>query len=152
MENETINRVGEISLVYRKISEEKITIKNSQNVADFARSIWPGDIQIIERFLLLVLNRANEVFSWHWISQGGISGTVVDTRLIFKSCIDSLGSSFICVHNHPSGNIQPSNADEILTEKIKNSGKILELELLDHVIISPGKYYSFADENNTITK
>jgi len=99
-----------------------------------------------EEFYIILLNRANEVLSIQKVSEGGVSGTVVDAKKIFKIVIDKKASSIILAHNHPSGNTNPSPEDKALTEKIVSSGKILDVNVLDHIIIGNGKYYSFADE------
>ena len=80
------------------------------------------------------------------ISEGGVSGTVVDPKKIFKIALDNHASSIIVGHNHPSGNIQPSDADQKITQKIKNAGVLLDIALLDHIIIGNDQYYSFSDE------
>lgn len=99
-----------------------------------------------EEFWLLLLNRANEVFARERLSIGGVSGTVVDLKLVLKTALDARASGFIAIHNHPSGNLEPSRADIELTEKLKQGGKILDLPMLDHLIVSERGYYSFADE------
>lgn len=121
---------------------EKITSSNDVFEC-FNGSI--GDINF-EEFWILILNRANKILKKEKISSGGISGTVADTRLIFKSAIDNLGSAIILVHNHPSGNLKPSQADITLTKRIKEGGKLLEIPVLDHLIIAENQYFSFADE------
>lgn len=104
-----------------------------------------GD-QPYEEFWILILNKANRVIRKCCISEGGISGTVVDPKKIFKIALDHHASSIILGHNHPSGNIQPSEADQKITRKIRDSGTMLDISVLDHVIIGDGIYYSFADE------
>ncbi|MBL7112929.1 MAG: DNA repair protein RadC [Bacteroidales bacterium] len=99
-----------------------------------------------EEFWILLINRANLVLDKSKISQGGISGTVIDTRIILKKAVDKLSSSLILCHNHPSGNLKPSEADIRITEKIKKSGEIMDINLLDHLIIADNSYFSFADE------
>jgi DNA repair protein RadC len=99
-----------------------------------------------EEFWIVILNRANYVLRKNKISSGGISGTVADPKLIFKSALDHRGSSIILVHNHPSGNLQPSQADITLTKTLKEAGKFLEIPVLDHIIVSDNSYFSFADE------
>lgn len=99
-----------------------------------------------EEFWLLLLNRANEVFGSERISAGGSSATVVDLKMVFKAALDARASAFIAIHNHPSGNLQPSRADTELTERLKQGGRIFDLPLLDHLIVSERGYYSFADE------
>lgn len=99
-----------------------------------------------EEFWLLLLNRANMVVKKELISRGGVAGTVVDTKIIFKSAVENYASSIIICHNHPSGNLKPSEADIRITKTIKEAGKIMEVPLFDHLIITDGGYYSFADE------
>ena len=102
--------------------------------------------QIREQFYLLLLNNANKVIAEQVLSEGGITGTVVDARLLFKQALLSNATSIVLAHNHPSGNLKPSQADIDLTRKIKDAGKLLEIKLLDHLIVADGGYYSFADE------
>jgi DNA repair protein RadC len=104
-----------------------------------------GD-QPYEEFWILILNKANRVIRKCCISEGGISGTVVDPKKIFKIALDHHASSIILGHNHPSGNIQPSEADQKITRKIRDSGAMLDIAVLDHVIVGDGSYFSFADE------
>lgn len=99
-----------------------------------------------EEFWLLMLNRANSVIKKELISRGGVAGTVVDTKIIFKTAVDNHASSIIICHNHPSGNLKPSEADLKITKNIKEAGKIMEIALLDHLIISESGFYSFVDE------
>ncbi|HDR67557.1 MAG TPA: DNA repair protein RadC [Bacteroidaceae bacterium] len=99
-----------------------------------------------EEFWILILNRSNTVLGKTKISQGGLSGTVIDTRLILKNAIDRLATSIIACHNHPSGNIQPSEADKKITASLKNSAEMMEIKFLDHIIIADRNYFSFADE------
>ena len=99
-----------------------------------------------EEFWVLLLNRSNRVISREKISMGGVSGTVVDAKVIFKKALDVLASSIILCHNHPSGNLQPSQADLEITKKLKRGGENLEISVLDHLIIAEKGFYSFADE------
>jgi DNA repair protein RadC len=99
-----------------------------------------------EEFWVLLLNRANVVLRKERISLGGVSGTVVDPKIIFKSALEHLACAIILCHNHPSGNLKPSDADMRLTRQLKEAGQLLEIPVLDHVIVSNEGYYSFADE------
>jgi len=99
-----------------------------------------------EEFWVIILNRANYVLNKTQISSGGISGTVADPKLIFKSALEQNGSSIILIHNHPSGNLKPSQADINLTKNLKEAGKFMEIPVLDHIIVSDNCYFSFADE------
>ncbi|MBL7802358.1 MAG: DNA repair protein RadC [Saprospiraceae bacterium] len=99
-----------------------------------------------EEFWVLLLNKSNEVFHRQQLSVGGSAGTVVDVKLLFKTALDSLAKAVIVLHNHPSGSLQPSQADIDLTRRIKKAGELLDLPLLDHLIVSERGYYSFADQ------
>lgn len=123
---------------------EKIPVKSSETVFSLFHPLM-GDLEH-EEFWLLMLNRANRVLGKYKVSQGGLSGTVIDTRIILKKALDNLASSIIVCHNHPSGNNQPSDADVKITEKLKKAAEMLEIKLLDHVIIADKSYFSFADE------
>jgi len=98
-----------------------------------------------EEFWLLYLNRSNKILSRHKLSQGGISGTITDVRLIIKKAIELLASSIIICHNHPSGNLDPSEADTRITQKIKEAAGYFDINLLDHIIVTDNGYYSYAD-------
>ncbi len=99
-----------------------------------------------EEFWVILLNRANVVMRKVAVSQGGVAGTVADPKMIFKEALEQLASSIILVHNHPSGNRQPSAADIALTKKLRQAGDFLDLPILDHLIYTDRGYYSFADE------
>jgi DNA repair protein RadC len=123
---------------------KKVKITTSQDVYD---AMKPAMLDLPhEEFWLLVLNRANFVIKKEMISRGGVAGTVVDSRIIFKSAIENYASSIIICHNHPSGNLKPSDADVRITKNIRDAGKIMEIPLLDHLIITENGFYSFADE------
>lgn len=130
----------------RKLSEninrQKIT--SSQDIYELFHPLL-ADLHH-EEFWVLLLNRSNKIIDRVKISQGGISGTVTDIRLILKLALEKLATSIILCHNHPSGNIQPSDADITITQKIKESGKLMDVTLLDHIIVADRMYYSFADE------
>lgn len=100
-----------------------------------------------EQFWVLLLNRANEVIRPYQVSIGGVAGTVADPKIIFKSAIEYLASAIILVHNHPSGNLTPSQADKDLTKRVKEAGRLLDIPILDHLIFGDNGYFSFADQN-----
>lgn len=118
-------------------------IKCSKDVADIFQPLL-SDISH-EEFWVLFLNRSNRVINRMKLSQGGISGTVTDVRLVMKKAIEYLASGIIVCHNHPSGNLNPSESDSKITLKIKEAGNLMDIQLLDHLIISDKDYYSFAD-------
>jgi DNA repair protein RadC len=100
-----------------------------------------------EQFWIVLLNRRNAVIRKLQVSSGGVSGTVADPKIIYKAALDHLCSSLILVHNHPSGNLKPSQSDITLTQKLKNAGSFLDLPILDHIIFTDNGYFSFADQN-----
>lgn len=130
----------------RKFSEVKkqVKINSSQSAFDV---LYPylADLQY-EEFYALLLRRNNTVIDAVRISQGGVSGTVVDAKMVFGPALDKLASSLILAHNHPSGNLSPSQADIRLTKQLAAGGKLLDVSVVDHLIIAGKSYYSFADE------
>jgi DNA repair protein RadC len=150
-----INGIGEAKAVTisaalelgrrRKLSEsgEYPQIRSS---ADVFTLMQPAMEDIShEEFWILFLNRSNKVINRIKISQGGVSGTVTDVRIIMKKAVENLASGIIVCHNHPSGNLTPSESDIKITKKIKDAGELMDVQLLDHLIISGNDYYSFAD-------
>lgn len=129
----------------RKMAEavQSTQIRSSRDVFDLVGPIL-SDLPH-EEFWILFLNRSNKVINRMKLSQGGINGTVTDIRIIMKKAVEYLASGIIVCHNHPSGNLSPSEADTKITMKIKEAGSLMDIQLLDHVIISGEDYYSFAD-------
>lgn len=123
----------------------KKTISCSKDVFDIFNPII-GDINY-EEFWVLFLNRGNKIIDKEKISQGGITGTVIDIKIILKKAIEKYSNSLILCHNHPSGNKMPSQSDKDITNKIKNAAKTLDIEVFDHIIITQTDYFSFADNN-----
>ncbi len=148
-EAKAISIVAAMELGRRRKSSEvrvKPQISGSADVYDLMSPVL-SDLPH-EEFWIILLNRGNKVISTQKISQGGISGTVIDARLILKSALDQLASSIILCHNHPSGNLRPSRQDISITQKLKEAGKIMDIPVLDHIIVTENGYYSFADEGN----
>jgi DNA repair protein RadC len=129
----------------RKLAEVEyvLQIKCSKDVAEIFQPLL-SDLSH-EEFWILFLNRSNKVINRMKLSQGGISGTVTDVRMVMKKAIEYLASGIIVCHNHPSGNLNPSESDSKITQKIKDAGNLMDIQLLDHIIISEKDYYSFAD-------
>jgi DNA repair protein RadC len=129
----------------RKLSEVQYVpqIRSSKDVSDIFQPLLSDLLH--EEFWILFLNRSNKVINRMKLSQGGISGTVTDVRLVMKKAIECLASGIIVCHNHPSGNLNPSESDNKITQKIKEAGNLMDIQLLDHLIISDKDYYSFAD-------
>jgi len=130
----------------RKISEiiTKNKITQSKDVFELFQPIL-GDLPH-EEFWVLLLNRSNRIIEKIKISQGGVAGTVTDIKIILKQAIEKLASSVILCHNHPSGNKNPSKADDSITQKLKQGSELLDIQVLDHIIIADMEYYSYADE------
>jgi DNA repair protein RadC len=122
----------------------KFGIKSSNDIAEYLK-ITLKDYQL-EVFAVVFLNRANKINHFEIISKGGITGTVADPRVILKKALESDATSIVLCHNHPSGNLKPSKADEELTLKIKEAAKYFDIRVMDHIIVSEDGYYSFADE------
>ncbi|MGW8122243.1 RadC family protein [Roseivirga echinicomitans] len=126
-------------------SAKKFKISNSKDAYELMKPELMD--QPVEQFWVIMLKRNNEVIQKRVISLGGVSGTVADPKVIFKKALEDLASGIILVHNHPSGNLTPSQADIKLTEKLKSAGNLLEIPVLDHIIFCDEGYYSFADES-----
>ena len=130
----------------RKLEEafERKTVISSKDAFEFFEPII-GDLKIEEAYLI-TLNQANKIIAHHKIGQGGIVGTVMDPRIILKQALNDEAVNIILAHNHPSGNIKPSEADKKITQKIKDAAKTMDITLIDHIIITQQSYFSFADE------
>jgi len=130
----------------RRIAEAGKTIRITSS-KDVAAVFSPEMADLTcEEFWMLLLNRANHVISRFQVSKGGVTGTVVDPKIVFKKAVESMASGIILCHNHPSGNLQPSDADISLTRKLVDAGRLLDIQVLDHIIIAGEKYFSFSDE------
>jgi len=125
-----------------------VKITSSGDAYEFVKQFYLDDMEVFESFFLLTLNRAGNTTGFAKISQGGIAGTYVDVKLIAKYSIDALASAVIICHNHPSGNLTPSDADRKITKTIKDGLNILDIKLFDHLILSANGFYSFADNGD----
>lgn len=150
---ETLNQkwqiVSEIELIYKsKIkTSERPQIKSSKDAYLLLKSSWDqGKIDYFEQFKILFLNHSFKVLGLYEMSSGGITGTIVDLRMIFSAALKANATNIMITHNHPSGNTIPSEADRHMTTKIRQAGELLDIKLLDHLIITSETYYSFADE------
>ena len=141
-----ISIVAALELGIRRsmVLKKKITIKQSSDVAAYLQA--QIGYKQKEVFVVVYLNRANKIIQYEVISEGGMTGTVADPRIILKKALDHRAVSIILCHNHPSGNLLPSKADEQLTTKIKAAAGYLDIQVMDHIIVSEEGYYSFADE------
>jgi len=141
--------IAEVQLIYKskvKASDRK-KISCSRDAYNSFMDNWNSEIiEFVEEFKILLMNRSNSVLGIMAVSKGGISGTVSDVRVVFQAAIKANASGIICAHNHPSGNLNPSESDSRLTQKLKEAGNLMDVQLLDHLILSTeGDYYSFAD-------
>ncbi|MCE7054398.1 DNA repair protein RadC [Algoriphagus sp. AGSA1] len=146
-EAKAITIIAAMELARRRKDSEPVTrprITCSQDIYDLMRPELLDEQ--IEHFFLILLNRGNQVIRKHLVSQGGTSGTVVDPKIVFKIALEHLAQSIILVHNHPSGNLGPSEQDKRLTHRLVKIGHELDLPVLDHVIFADVGYFSFADE------
>jgi DNA repair protein RadC len=142
-------QVAEVQLVYKsKVKpSQRPRITSSKDAQRIFLSTWDDTkLELAEQFKVMLLNRAHKVLGIFELSSGGISGTVADPKLIFAAALKGVASGIILAHNHPSGNLQPSQSDIDLTRKLKEAGRFLEIQVLDHVILTTEGYYSFADE------
>lgn len=123
---------------------DKIVIKESKDVAKYLQTQLKD--YTYEVFAVLFLNQANKINHFEIVSKGGITGTVADPRIILKKALDNNATSLVLCHNHPSGNLRPSKADEELTKKIAEAARYLDIKVIDHIIVSEEGFYSFADD------
>ena len=143
-----MNTIKEIKVSYTSGNTVKIKINNSKESYELLKSCWSmNTIELQEEFKILLLNRNHQVLGIYPLSKGGVSGTVVDAKLVYSVALKCNASSIIIAHNHPSGNLKPSEADIRLTKKLKEAGTYLDVMLLDHIIITKNDYYSFADNS-----
>ena len=141
--------IAEIKISYStKVSpKDRPQIKSSRSAAEIFAEAFKDTVEHHESMYALLLNRANKVLGIKQISVGGLSGCVADPKIIFQTALVANASGIILCHNHPSGNMQPSEADKRLTRKIADIGELMEITLLDHLIIGPDEdYFSFLDE------
>lgn len=142
-------QVAEIQLSYKSHVPPSLRpqISSSRDAYLVLKETWDeSKLDLLEQFKVILTNRANKVLGIFEVSTGGISGTVADPKLIFAAALKGGASGLILSHNHPSGNLKPSQADIDLTKKIKAGGNLLEITVLDHIILTSESYYSFADE------
>ena len=139
-------KITEIQVSYSSPSRQKHIISKSIECYKVLLASWNlKTIELQEEFKVIYLNRNNEVLGIYHLSKGGNSGTVVDPKLTFSVALKCNASSVVLAHNHPSGNLSPSRADIQITKKMVKGGKLLDIVVLDHIILSKDSYYSFAD-------
>jgi DNA repair protein RadC len=134
--------LGRRRQTYEGLKKEKIV--SSRDAADILTPLMQDKTH--EVFCVMYLNHARSLMHYEFISSGGISGTVVDIKMILKNALQTLASSIIVAHNHPSGNQYPSQSDKLLTQKLKNAAQMIDIKLCDHIIIADDRYFSFLDK------
>ncbi len=147
MKDHRENIVSEISIKYKRGQPLVGELSNSTKTADFLRKVFDADlIEYREEFIMIILDRGNEVLGYHKVATGGRASVLVDAKMIFTSTLLAGGHHIIVAHNHPSGRTNPSKEDIAITNKLYEGGKLLDIAVLDHIIITTDSYYSFADE------
>ena len=140
-------QLPEITLKFKAGNYTKHKITCSKTCANLLREMYDADtLEYTESFVVLLLNRQNETIGWNKISQGGLNSVLVDIRVLFTVALQAGASAMIISHNHPSGNLNPSNEDLNLTKRVAEAGKTLDINVLDHVIITKDGYCSLADK------
>lgn len=143
-------QVNEVELVYRSVECERDAVRTSVDAAAVLRPYFERQIETRELFYLLMLDRGLRVRSVYHVSSGGVSGTVADPKMIFSAALKCLASVIIVAHNHPSGQLRPSEEDIRLTSKLIKGGQLLDILVYDHVILTKDSYYSFADNGQML--
>lgn len=142
-------RVAEVELIYKnkRPYNERLAVRSSKDAFQLLRAAWDlNKMDLQEQFKILLLDTANRCLGISNISTGGIAGCIIDPRLVFSTALKAKASSLILAHNHPSGNLTPSTSDVRLTERLIEGGKILEIAVSDHIIMTTGAYCSLSDD------
>ncbi len=148
IENLKQNSLTEVKTYYRPILDPFTLpiVKRSSQAYSIFLEIWDRDyISYFEQCYLLMLNAQSRVLAYRNVSNGGITGTLIDVRIVYQTALLCNATSIIIAHNHPSGRLEPSNNDLLITKKLASAGEILNIEFSDHLIISPNRYYSLSD-------
>ena len=144
-----MNELAEIKVSYSTKNNQKQKITSSFNAYEILLKAWSKKtIELQEEFKVILLNNANEVLGIYPMAKGGITGCVVDIRLVFAVALKCNATGIILAHNHPSGKLKPSDADLSITRKINSASIILDIKLLDHLIVTKNGFYSFSDEGD----
>lgn len=143
-------KAPEIKITYsHKVpASQRMKIDSAPTACRFARTLYEDDkIEHVEQAFVILMNKACRVLGTMMLSTGSLDLTIIDRRLVFQTALKANAACFILVHNHPSGNNQPSSTDDRLTNQIKECGKLMDIELMDHIIVTPdGNYYSYSCE------
>lgn len=139
-------KAKEYKLTCTRNEMQSIKVMGPGDAYDFARNFFSDDIDIYESCFIILTDRANRIIGWYKVSSGGLDAVIVDKKIICKVAIDALASGVILVHNHPSGEVKPSQSDIQQTTDVKKALGVFDITLLDHIILSNQAYYSFAEE------
>ncbi|MCD9584769.1 JAB domain-containing protein [Tenacibaculum maritimum] len=140
--------IAEVKVSYTTNNTEKLRVTNSKTSYNVLLACWnKNTLELQEEFKVLLLNRNNQVLGIYPLSKGGTASSIVDVKLLFSVALKCNTHGIILAHNHPSGNLTPSEADKRLTKKIVEASRILDVAILDHIILSKNDYYSFSDNN-----
>lgn len=138
--------ISEISLKNVKGEIHKVKITSSKDLAKYFREIFNQEtLEVFEQVMVIFMNNSNNTIAWYKASQGGITGTIIDIRLVMKAALNCYATSMAIAHNHPSGTLTPSDADKAITNKLREAGNVLDIKLLDHIIITSDDFFSFTD-------
>ena len=151
MEKVNLASIAEVKLSYKsKVKpSDRPKVSSSQEAYELFIQYWDESITHVESMKVMLLNRASRVLGIAVLSTGGTNGCLVDLKVVFQYAIKANASSIILAHNHPSGNLKPSDADLSITRKVNDAARLLDIQLLDHLILSPeDKYYSLSDEGD----
>jgi len=145
------SRIPEIKISIsfdKKIKKsELLNIKSAQDSYDIFKRVFNADtFDWREEVIILCLNNANNVVGFYKLSSGGMTGAIIDVRMLFTTALQCLATSIILAHNHPSGKLKPSEADKRITKKIIEAGEVMDIKILDHLIINDESFFSFANE------
>jgi len=141
------SKLREVTAVYKTVDDiNNVKISQSRDVNDYIRKVYPVPIDIREAMVVLLLNNSNRTLGFSIASIGGLTGTLVDVRLVLRDALLTQSTGLILIHNHPSGTIKPSQSDINLTNKVKKAAEFMDIKVLDHLILTEDSYFSFADE------
>lgn len=139
-------KAGELALTYNRTEPDGPKITRAEDLLKIIRPLYGDEIEVREKFFVIGVSRSNKLRSCFEVSAGGCAGCVVDPKLVFSRLLLDNCAAFICSHNHPSGNPSPSMADKNLTKTLKDGGKVLDIAMLDHIIVTADNHLSFADK------
>ena len=139
-------KAGELALTYKRTEPDGPKITRAEDLLKIIRPLYGDEIEVREKFFVIGVSRSNKLRSCFELSAGGCAGCVVDPKLVFSRLLLDNCAAFVCSHNHPSGNPAPSMADKNLTKNLKEAGKVLDIAMLDHIIVTADNHLSFADK------